>query len=53
MLQCVEKENGVDGLGEMFIHAGCQGFLPVFLKGLGGHGDDGNGFGVRPGESPV
>ncbi len=37
---------GGDGLGQVVIHAGFHAVFDILGKGVGGHGDDGNGFGL-------
>ena len=47
VFQGAEQGLGVDGLGDVVVHAGSQGLFPVPGHGVGGHGDDGQG--LKPG----
>ncbi len=39
--QDLEQLAGVDGLGQVVVHAGGEARFPVTFHGVGGHGDDG------------
>lgn len=43
MFQCLDA----DGLGDVGVHARIRSVLHVPDKGVGGHGDGGDGYGLR------
>ena len=51
-LQRRVEEGRIDGLGQVGVLPRVQGALLLFGKGVGCHGDDGDGGGVRTAESP-
>ncbi len=38
--QCVKKLPGIDGLGQMIVHARCEACFPISFHGVRRHGDD-------------